>query len=109
MKNGFARGGCSTSQNRDLGHSILWLQFKMWTTRQFCNDSVLMFLFFSSQPGTPAEKLRQESLPMRTGRFLVILTACLITALRAEPQDVLTPVIASPLVPSTLAVLGTDG
>lgn len=47
---------------------------------------------------------------MRTVRFLVFLLAvCLMTALPAQPQDVLTPVVASPLVPSTLAVLGTDG
>jgi Peptidase family M23 len=47
---------------------------------------------------------------MRTVRFLVfLLTVCLITASPAQRQDVLTPVIASPLVPSTLAVLGTDG
>ena len=32
-----------------------------------------------------------------------------MTALPAQPQDVLTPVVVSPLVPSTLAVPGTDG
>jgi hypothetical protein len=47
---------------------------------------------------------------MRTVRFLVLLlTLCGITVLRAQPQDVLTPVVAAPLVPSTTAVLGTDG
>jgi hypothetical protein len=47
---------------------------------------------------------------MRRVRFLVFLVAvCLMTALPAQPQDVLTPVIAAPLVPSTQAVLGTDG
>ena len=47
---------------------------------------------------------------MRTVRFPVFpLAVCLMTALPAQPQDVLTPVVVSPLVPSTLAVLGTDG
>lgn len=47
---------------------------------------------------------------MRRVRFLVFLLAvCLMTALPAQPQDVLTPVIAAPLVPSTQAVFGTDG
>jgi Peptidase family M23 len=47
---------------------------------------------------------------MRTLRFLVFLPAvCLMTALFAQPQDVLTPVIAAPLVSSTQAVVGTDG
>jgi hypothetical protein len=47
---------------------------------------------------------------MRTVRFLVFLPAvCLMTALFAQPQDVLTPVIAAPLVSSTQAVVGTDG
>jgi Peptidase family M23 len=47
---------------------------------------------------------------MRTVRFLVFLPAvCLMTALLAQPQDVLTPVIAAPLVSSTQAVVGTDG
>src|SRR5882757_11345278 len=60
--------------------------------------------------GSPSENLHDEGLPMRTVRFPVFLLAvCLITALPAQPQDVLTPVVVSPLVPSTLAVLGTDG
>jgi hypothetical protein len=47
---------------------------------------------------------------MRTVRFLVfLLTLCGITVLRAQQQDVLTPVVAAPLVSSTTAVLGTDG
>jgi len=60
--------------------------------------------------GSPSENLHDEGLPMRTVRFPVFLLAvCLITALPAQPQDVLTPVVVSPLVPSTVAVLGTDG
>jgi len=47
---------------------------------------------------------------MRTARFLVCLSgACLMVALFARAEDKLTPVIAAPLVPSTQAVVGTDG
>jgi hypothetical protein len=47
---------------------------------------------------------------MRTVRFLVFLSgACLVGALSARAEDVLTPVVAAPLVSSTTAVLGTDG
>jgi hypothetical protein len=50
---------------------------------------------------------------MRTARFLVFLSvACLMVALSAraeDKEDKLTPVVAAPLVPSTQAVVGTDG
>ena len=47
---------------------------------------------------------------MRTVRFLLSLSvACLMVALSARAEDVLTPVMAAPLVSSTTAVLGTDG
>jgi hypothetical protein len=58
----------------------------------------------------PLENLKSWSVPMRAVRFLVfLLTLCGITVLRAQPQDVLTPVVAAPLLPSTQAVVGTDG
>jgi hypothetical protein len=58
----------------------------------------------------PANKnLHHESLPMRASRLLVsLLTAVLVPTLFAQRQDALTPVIASPLRPSTFAVQGTD-
>jgi Peptidase family M23 len=47
---------------------------------------------------------------MRTVRFLFFLPAvCLMMVLSGSAEDVLTPVVAAPLVPSTQAVLGTDG
>src|ERR1700716_1502193 len=66
-----------------------------------------MFLvFLPIAPGKSASR----SVPMRTVRFLVFLSvACLMVALSARAEDVLTPVIAAPLVPSTQAVVGTDG
>jgi hypothetical protein len=46
---------------------------------------------------------------MRVAQLLACLfNVFLMTALLAQLQDVLTPVIASPLVPSTYAVQGTD-
>jgi murein DD-endopeptidase MepM/ murein hydrolase activator NlpD len=45
---------------------------------------------------------------MHVGRILLALTTLATTALPAKPEDALTPVIASPLRPSTSAVLGTD-
>jgi Peptidase family M23 len=46
---------------------------------------------------------------MRASRLIVsLLTAILIPTLSAQRQDALTPVIASPLRPSTFAVQGTD-
>jgi murein DD-endopeptidase MepM/ murein hydrolase activator NlpD len=44
---------------------------------------------------------------MRAGRILA-LAILAITALPAQPEDALTPVIAAPLRPSTSAFLGTD-
>jgi hypothetical protein len=47
---------------------------------------------------------------MRTMRIPVLFFAvCMMTASPAQSQDVLTPVIAVPLVSSTQAVVGTDG
>jgi hypothetical protein len=47
---------------------------------------------------------------MRTMRFPVLFFAvCMMTASPAQSQDVLTSVIAMPLVSSTQAVVGTDG
>jgi hypothetical protein len=47
---------------------------------------------------------------MRTVQLLVFPVAvCLMAVLPAPAQDVLTPVVAAPLVSSTVAVLGTDG
>ena len=46
---------------------------------------------------------------MRPMRFPVFLFAACLTTLPAQSQDVLTPVIAAPLVSTTAAVVGTDG
>jgi hypothetical protein len=47
---------------------------------------------------------------MRTVQLLVFPVAvCLMAVLPAPAQDMLTPVVAAPLVSSTVAVLGTDG
>ena len=65
---------------------------------------------FSSPIGLPAKNLHYEGVAMRTARFLVFLSgACLMVALSARAEDKLTPVVAAPLVPSTQAVVGTDG
>jgi hypothetical protein len=64
-----------------------------------------MLLFL---PDLPAKNLYDEGLPMRSVRFLsCLVVCCLMTARAIHSQDVLTPVIASPLVAQTYAVQGT--
>jgi Peptidase family M23 len=60
-------------------------------------------------PGLFTQNLHDEGLPMRSVRlFACLFSTLLMTACAAYSQEVLTPVIASPLMPQTYAVQGTD-